>query len=100
MCQLVNASLTHCSTSLPAGYPMGVFATREVISFMRCSSLLRCRCTNQVNLFSQPLYSLNSMTRPHFQTTTRLSLPNVVRCAGTPKCLSPPLKDCSPHKDQ
>src|SRR5437588_1691033 len=68
MCQLVNVSLTHCATSLPAGYPMGVFATREVISFMRCSSLLRCKCTNQVNLFSHPLYSLNSipcLTFPH-----------------------------------
>src|SRR2546426_12779993 len=66
MCQLVNASLTHCSTSLPTGYPLGVFATREAIAFIRRSSLLRCKCTNQVNLLSHPLYSLNSIPRLTF----------------------------------
>src|SRR5881398_1768874 len=68
MCQLVNASLTHFSTSLPTGYPMGVSTTSEVISCMRHSSLLRCKCTNQVNLFSHPLYSRKSiscLTFPH-----------------------------------
>src|SRR5207302_8940624 len=68
--QLSSALLTHISTSRPAGTSLGSPATRSVISFIRCSSLLRCKCTNQVNLFSHPLYSLNSMTHPHFQTTT------------------------------
>src|SRR2546425_13183889 len=100
MCQLVNDSLTDCSTSLPAGYPIGVSASREVISFMRCSSLLRCKCTNQVNLFSQPLYSRNSIPHPHCQTTTHPHLPNVIRCVGTLKCSLLSLKDCGPHEDQ
>src|SRR5438105_4344077 len=98
ICQLVNASLTHFSTSLPTGYPIGVSATSEVISFMRCSSLLRCRCTNQVNLFSQPLYSLNSIVHPHFHKITHPNLPKAVHSAGTPKCLSPFLKDYGPHE--
>src|SRR6266700_8090067 len=100
MCQLVNASLTHFSTSLPTGYPIGVSTTSEVISCMRHSSLLRCKCTNQVNLFSHPLYSRNSIPHPHFQTTTRPHLPNVIRCVGTPKCSSLSLKDCGAHEDQ
>src|SRR5436305_2906809 len=100
MYPFINTYHTLFPTSMHTAYPTGASATREVISFIRHSSLLSCRCTSHVNLFSQPLYSLNSMTNPHFQTTTRPNLPNVIHCAGTPKCSSLSLRDCSPHEDQ
>src|SRR6266487_1589343 len=99
MCQLVSASLTHFSTSLPTGYPIGAPATSEVISCMRHSSLLKCRCTNQVNLFSQPLHSCNSIAHPHFHEITHSNLPIVLHCVDRPRCSSPSLRDCDPHAD-
>src|SRR6266567_1305224 len=56
--QLVIDDFTHISTRRPAGPLFGSPATNCAISRNSTCSLLRCRCTNQVNLFSQPLYSL------------------------------------------
>ena len=41
--QFVNALRTHISTNLPAGASFGSLATSTMISFIRDSSLLKCR---------------------------------------------------------
>src|SRR5690348_16098266 len=59
--QLKIVALTQVASSFPALRLLDTVATRAATSCINACSLLRCRCINQVNLFSQPLYSLSSI---------------------------------------
>src|SRR5690349_17405918 len=59
--QLKIVVLTQVASSFPALRLLDTVVTSAATSCINPCSLLKCRCINQVNLFSQPLYSLSSM---------------------------------------